>query len=298
MEDVELIPFAGPIRRQLGGALRARVAGPDAAKAAERIWLSPGPRWFTEADPIWRVHADASMFTGGIAALLLQSLHPQAMAGVAGHSGYRSDPWGRLQRTSHYLATTTYGTIDDATAAIDQVKTIHERVRGKDDKGRPYRASDPHLLRWVHVAEVWSFLRAFERYGSGTLTPAEADQYVAQAAVPARLLGGRDLPETVDELTAALADYRSELRPTPAARSSARFLLLNPPLPVPLRGGYWMIAMGGVRLLPRWARRDLRLPAIGPARTIESAAGQVSTATVRWAMTAIRREELAGTEAS
>ena len=100
------------------------------------------------------------MFAGGIASLLLQSLHPLAMAGVAGHSGYKSDPWGRLQRTSHYIATTTYGTIEDAEAAIARVRAIHERVRGRDERGRAYRASDPHLLLWVHVAEIDSFLRA------------------------------------------------------------------------------------------------------------------------------------------
>ena len=113
---------------------------------------------------MWRVHADASMFPGGVAALLLQSLHPLAMAGVAGHSGYKGDPWGRLQRTSHFLATTTFGTVEDAEATIARVRAIHERVRGRDPKGRPYRASDPHLLRWVHVAEAHSFLTAHQRY--------------------------------------------------------------------------------------------------------------------------------------
>ena len=95
---------------RLGAALRARVAGDDAAERARVIWGREGERWFTPEDPVWRVHADASMFPGGVAALLLQSLHPLAMAGVAGHSGYKGDPWGRLQRTSHFLATTTFGT--------------------------------------------------------------------------------------------------------------------------------------------------------------------------------------------
>ena len=261
MKDVELLPFVGPVRRQLGGALRARVAGPDAAKAAERIWLTPGPRWFTEDDPIWRVHADAAMFTGGISALLLQSLHPQAMAGVVGHSGYRSDPWGRLQRTSHYLATTTYGTIDDATATIEHVRSIHERVRGKDDVGAPYRASDPHLLRWVHVAEVWSFLHAFERYGAGTLTPEEADRYVAQTAVPAHRLGARDLPETVAEL-----DGRPRGLPPRTARHAGRPRLgpLPAAQPAPAdRAARWLLADGDGRRPPA---AELGPPRTAPAR--------------------------------
>ena len=92
---------------------------------------------------MWRVHADAAMFPGGVAALLLQSLHPLAMAGVAGHSGYKGDPWGRLQRTSHFLATTTFGTVEDAEAAIARVRGIHERVRGHDPTGPPLPGERP-----------------------------------------------------------------------------------------------------------------------------------------------------------
>ena len=183
------------VQRRLGLALRARVAGEDAPERAQRIWGTTGPRWFTPEDPIWRVHADASMFAGGIASLLLQSLHPLAMAGVAGHSGYKSDPWGRLQRTSHYIATTTYGTIEDAEAAIARVRAIHERVRGRDERGRAYRASDPHLLLWVHVAEIDSFLRAYQAFGARPLGPREMDRYVEQTAVAARLLGVPGAPD-------------------------------------------------------------------------------------------------------
>ena len=151
------------VQTALGHALVDRVAGEDRAARANVIWAAPGPRWFAPDDSIWIVHADASMFCGGITALLLQSLHPLAMAGVAGHSGYRSDPWGRLQRTSNYIATTTYATIPEAQAMIDKVRGIHERVRGKDEHGRPYRASDPHVLGWIHAAEAYAFLTAHER---------------------------------------------------------------------------------------------------------------------------------------
>ena len=193
---------------RLGAALRAKVAGDDAVDRAQTIWGRSGERWFTPDDPVWRVHADASMFSGGVAALLLQSLHPLAMAGVAGHSGYQGDPWGRLQRTSHFLATTTFGTVDDAEAAIARVRGIHERVRGRDPQGRPYQASDPRLLRWVHVAEAHSFLTAHQRYAVEPLAADEADRYVEQSAVVAGRLGATDLPLTVAELAVALAAYR------------------------------------------------------------------------------------------
>ena len=105
------------------------------------------------------------MFVGGIRALLLQTLHPAAMRAVSDHSGYRGDMWGRLNRTSHFLAVTTFGTAADAQASVDMVRRIHERVVGTMDDGTPYAASDPHLLAWVHLAEVDSFLRAHTVYG-------------------------------------------------------------------------------------------------------------------------------------
>src|SRR5664280_963738 len=153
------------VRRSVAIALRERVAGRDNAAKAAVIWDKPGQRWFTPADPIWRVHADASMFVAGVRALLLQSLHPLAMAGVAGHSGYKGDPWGRLQRTSFFLAVTTFGRAEDAEATIGKIRAIHARVQGVAPDGRPYAASDPHLLEWVHAAEIDSFLAAHQKYG-------------------------------------------------------------------------------------------------------------------------------------
>ncbi|MGN6753894.1 MAG: oxygenase MpaB family protein [Intrasporangium sp.] len=273
------------VQRQLGRSLRSRVAGDDAPERAQRIWGAEGPRWFTPDDPIWRVHSDASMFAAGITSLLLQSLHPLAMAGVAGHSGYKSDPWGRLQRTSHYLATTTFGTVPDAEAAIEKVQAIHERVRGRDHRGRPYRASDPHLLMWVHVAEIDSFLRAFQAFSAAPLTEADADTYVAQAGIPARRLGVVDPPTDVASLRAVLQAYRPELEATRAAREAAAFLLLNPPLPLAARAGYGTLAAGGLSVLPGWARWMLGIPLPDLASALLARPlGRLGTAAVRWGL--------------
>jgi hypothetical protein len=154
------------VRDALGSSLFEMVAGPDGPAERVRIHHTPGPRWFAEGRPIRRVHADASMFVGGLRALLLQSLHPLAMAGVAEHSNYRDDPWGRLQRTSTFLAETTFGSAVDAQRAVDHVRGIHRRVHGIAADGRSYTATDPHLLEWVHVAEADSFLRAYQLYGA------------------------------------------------------------------------------------------------------------------------------------
>jgi uncharacterized protein (DUF2236 family) len=273
------------LRRSVAMALRDRVAGEDNAARADLIWGKPGERWFIETDPIWRVHSDAAMFVAGIRALLLQSLHPLAMAGVAGHSGYKGDPWGRLQRTSTFLATTTFGTIEDAEALIARVRDIHEGVRGKAPDGRPYAASDQHLLKWVHIAETDSFLQAHQRYAVTPLTPAQADTYVAQSCVVATKLGVIDPPTTVAGVDSAIASYRPELAGTPAARDAARFLLLHPPLPWSARPGYGALAGAAVALLPLWARQHLALPHLPLAeRAITLPIGGAATSVIRWAL--------------
>ncbi|MGB7450436.1 MAG: oxygenase MpaB family protein [Ornithinimicrobium sp.] len=285
---------SGSVQVVIGQALRSKVAGDDAPHRAQRIWGAEGERWFTPEDPVWRVHADAAMFPAGVTALLMQMLHPMAMAGVAGHSGYKGDPWGRLQRTSNYLATTTFGTVSDAEDMIAHVRGIHERVRGRDARGRPYRASDPALLMWVHIAEVDAFLRGFQAYAAQPLTEAEADTYVCQAAVSAGKLGVIEPPSTVRELQAELAAYRPEMEATPAAREAARFLLLSPPLPWAARPGYGALAAGGVALLPTWAREMLGLPMPElVARWVGHPLGNLGAATVRWAMAGLERSRAA-----
>lgn len=271
------------LRLRLGGVLFEKVSGADGVAVRDRIHLTPGPRWFAPDSPVGRVHADASMFVGGLRALLLQSLHPLAMAGVAGHSGYRGDPWGRLERTATFIATTTFGTADDAQAMIDRVRSVHDRVRGKAPDGRPYRAGDPHLLTWVHAAEADSFLTAHQRFGERPLTGAEADEYVAQAARVARALGAVVVPETVAELRETIEAYRPELEASEAALDTVRFLLREPPLPRAARPPYALLAAGAVSTLPAWARDALDVDSWF-RRTLGRPAGSLATRAVRWGM--------------
>jgi uncharacterized protein (DUF2236 family) len=215
--------------------------------------------------------------------LLLQSLHPLAMAAVADHSGYRSDPWGRLQRTSHFIAATTFGRREDALAAIAKVRAIHGHIRGTATDGRPYAASDPHLLTWVHVAEVHAFLRAYETYGERPLDQAARDGYVADMALIAAELGVPDPPGNEAEARAAIRRYRPELAGTPQAREAARFLLWQPPLPLVLRPVYGGLGAAAVALLPRWARRELGIPALPLAdATLARPAGHLVVNAIRW----------------
>jgi uncharacterized protein (DUF2236 family) len=285
--DRSLDDAVARVRRALGGAIFERIAGADGVEQRSRLRRPDGERWFDPGSPITRVHGDASMFIGGLSALLLQSLHPLAMAGVDQHSGYRGDPWGRLARTSKFLAVTTFGTAADARRQIAAVRAVHRRVVGTAPDGRAYAASDPHLLTWVHICEVDAFLRSYRRYGADVLTAAEADEYVAQASRVAAALGAGTVPETVAELDAALEAYRPELASTPAARATARYLVATPPLPVALRPAYLPIAAAAVGLLPRWARWPLRLPWLPVTEaTVGRAAGESVTRVIRWALPA------------
>jgi len=273
------------VRRDVGERLFLRVAGPEGPRRRDRIHGAVGERWFDEGAEIRQVHGDASMFAGGIRALLLQSLHPLAMAGVMDHSGFEGDPWGRLQRTSLFLAVTTFGTAEDAEKMIAAIRRVHDTVVGTAPDGRPYSANDPHLLRWVHVAEIDSFLTAHKRYGARPLDQAGRDSYVAQTARVAEALGAVDAPRSEAELRAQLADYRAELTATPAARQTARFLLLRPPIPVLARAPYTALSAAAVSMLPRWARRQLLLPYLPVTEaTVVRGAGEVVTRTIRWAM--------------
>ncbi|MBM3684209.1 MAG: DUF2236 domain-containing protein [Actinobacteria bacterium] len=218
------------------------------------------PGLFEPDDVIWQLHAERSGVVGGLRALLLQTLHPVAMAAVSEHSAYRTDPWGRLHRTATFLAVTTYGTTSAAEATIARIRRVHDTVTGIAPNGLPYRANDPDLLAWVHATEVDSFLAAARRYGEHHYDRAAGDRYVADMATVGAALGVIDPPRTEDDLAAYLRDIRPDLHATPEAREAVRFLL-NPPMPARLRPAYAVVTAASVGLLPGWARRSLLLPA-------------------------------------
>jgi uncharacterized protein (DUF2236 family) len=271
------------LRTALAGAVRSRVAG-DPADVS--LFTAAGPRWFAADAAIRTIHADAAMFVGGLRALVLQALHPLAMAGVTAHSGYRGDPWGRLQRTSHFLAATTFGPVDIAERSVARVRAVHRTVRGTAPDGRTYRADDPHLLCWVHLAEVDSFIRAHRRFGAVALAAERYDEYVAEAGFVAAKLGVIDPPRSVAELRQLLAAYRPQLRGTPEARDTARFLLFTPPIPLLARPAYALIATAAVSMLPGWARMMLHLPPPLPIadEVVGRLAGEAATRVFRWTL--------------
>ena len=210
----------------------------------------------------WRVHGDPSMAIAGLRALLLQALHPVAMAGVAANSGYRDDPWGRLQRTIQYVGVTTFGTTEDADRAASRVRRLHQRLSAVDPAdGSIRRVDDPELLRWVHCCEVDSFLTTARR-GGLRLTAAQANRYLAEQVQSALLIGLE--PGMVPKTTTQLAGYFDDIRPQLRATRSAYeglCLLTAPPMRWWVRyatpaAPTWAALVGlGFGLLPGWARR-------------------------------------------
>lgn len=239
---------------------------------------------FPRDSPIWRVHGDVtSMMVGGVAALLLQMLHPAVLAGVWDHSNFRTDMLGRLRRTARFIALTTYAEKTEAAAAIGHVREIHSRVSGTLPDGAPYRADDPALLAWVHVTEATSFLAAWQRYGRKVLTRSEQDRYFEDFALVARELGASPVPETKTDADKLLAQMRPQLRATARSREVARIVLTQRP-PNPLAAPIQtMTFQAAVDLLPDWARHMHGLRARDVARPLVKAGTRALASTLRWA---------------
>ncbi len=245
------------LRERLGRGVRSMLAGSPEQPAFDST--TDEPRRFSPDSGMWAVHTDVAMLVGGLRALLLQTLHPLALAGVTQHSSYRTDPLGRLHRTGAFLGTTTFGTVAEADQAIATVRSIHARVQGTAADGRPYSALDPHLLAWVHCTEADSFLRARQRYGSSPIADDLADRYVAEIGEIGAALGVENPPQSQAELRARLQGYRDELATTHETRETVRFLI-TPPLPLPARAPYGVLFGAAVTMLPGFARRMLTLP--------------------------------------
>jgi uncharacterized protein (DUF2236 family) len=215
------------------------------------------PGLFGPQSVIWRVHCDfTSMLCGGVSALLLQMLHPLALAGVWDHSNFREDMLGRLRRTSQFVSVTTFGPTAEAERLIAKVRAIHLQVTGVSNDGRPYAASDPDLLTWVHVVESSCFLASHLRYRNPHLSHELQDRYYQETARVAAALGARDIPTS----RAAVADYLQRMRPQlvcdERTREVARILLAAPAPSALARPLGWLVMQAGIDLLPDWAQRQ------------------------------------------
>lgn len=215
----------------------------------------PGdPGLFGPSSVTWAVHSDLSMFVGGISAVMLQSLHPLAMAGVVQHSRFREAPLERLSRTSSFVGATTFASTGVAESIIDVVRRMHRGVVGVAPDGRPYDASDPALLRWIHVAETVSFLRAHQRYSPFPNRGADLDRYYREMAVVAEKLGATEVPVSRSQVRDYLRAVRPELVAGPEAADVMRFLRRPISADPASRAAHQLLVLAAEDLLPGWAR--------------------------------------------
>jgi uncharacterized protein (DUF2236 family) len=239
---------------------------------------APDPGLLGPDSVSWRVIGDAAAFVGGIRALIVQTAHPEVVAGVEQHSRYRDDPLGRLTRTSFYVTETTYGAMPEVERAVAMVRAAHRPVHGRSARDRPYSAGKPEMAAWVHNVLTESFLAAYQAYGRTPLTPDEADRFVEEQTRIGALLDADPLPVTADELRSWVTDH-PDLAATDDLRHAIDFLQ-HPPLSIPVRIGYRPLFNAAVATLPDRIVDLVGLSAPRRARDV----GRATTNSLRWAL--------------
>ena len=232
----------------------------------------------------WRVHGDVTtMMVGGVAALLLQMLHPAVLAGVWDHSNFREDMLGRLRRTARFIALTSYGGRDEAEAAIARVREIHHHVSGTLPDGTPYTADDPALLAWVHVTEASCFLQAWIRYGEPGMSEADQDRYYAEVGAIPEALGADPIPRSRAEAASLIAKMRPTLAVDERTREVAHLLLTQRAPKLSAAPIQAITFQAAIDLLPAWARTMHGLSGSTLTRPLVHAGTFGLARTLRWA---------------
>ncbi len=226
----------------------------------------------------WRVLGDSSVFLGGIRALVVQSAHPEVVAGVEDHSTYRADPLGRLSRTSVWVTETTYGAMPEVEAAVEVVRNAHRPVTGTSERGLPYSANRPEMAAWVHNVLTDSFLTAYREFGPEDMSESDADQFVAEQTRIGELLGADPLPRTARELTEWIVEHPD--RQVTKHQTSATGFLKSPPLSPPIKVGYRILFDAALTTIPEPLLTQLDLQPSSRAQTF----GSKTIDALRWAL--------------
>jgi uncharacterized protein (DUF2236 family) len=262
---------------------RVRAVFNDQARGEKPVVRRPDGL-FGPGSPVWRVHGDVTtMMVGGVAALLMQMLHPKVLAGVWDHSNFRNDMLGRLRRTARFVALTTYGSREEAEAAITRVRAVHDKVAGVLPDGTPYAATDPALLAWVHATEAKSFLDAWIRYAEPAMPMREQDRYFAEMVRLGEALGADPLPRSRAEAEALIETMRVQLSVSERTVEVARLVLRQRSSNLSIAPVQAVTFGAAVDLLPAWARAMHGLPDPVLARPLLRAGTLGLARTLRWA---------------
>lgn len=258
------LPLLHQLQSQIEGQIKAqlaqRVRAMTGATGDARDFLEPAgdPGLFGPDSAAWQVHGHfVAMMTGGLSSLMLQALHPRALAAVWDHSRFRTQLQARLGRTALFVATTTYGGSAAALQAMARVNRIHAQIRGHLPDGSPYEANDPELIRWVHLGETTSFLRAYQDLSLRPLGRARQDQYFAEMAQVGQGLGARGVPLTRHQALLQLQDFRPELRVDQRTRETIDLIENYPCAPLD-RPWVGLMVQAAFQMLPDWALEMLQ----------------------------------------
>lgn len=277
--------FAHALKTLAFNAIGGRVRAITGSKATLDDFASPAGDvgLFGPQSMAWRVHAHfTAMMVGGLSSLMVQSLHPRALAAVWDHSDFRHHLKARLGRTAYFVAATTYGGQEMALKAIGQVNAIHANIRGIDLQGQPYVANEPELIRWVHLVEVASFLGAYQHLARQPLSPRECDQYISEMTQVGHLLGAVDLPVTYARTQSELRGFAEVLRFDARARE---ILDVIQTYPTALHDKPWMalVLQCAFDLMPPWVLALMgKSPACEVQRHATRLAVQLSAEPVQW----------------
>lgn len=210
----------------------------------------------------------------GPRALLMQAAHPLAVEGLLAHTTELDDPYTRLRRTAEVMTAIGFESREKADRMTRRVRAMHRRARGELQvdagpypAGTPYAADDPALLMWVLFTLVDSGLVVYERFVA-TLDRDEKERYWADFRVVGNLFGLEDaeMPADLD----ALDRYREgmyasgDLFVSDWARTQARSIVLDPPVPIRLRPVVEAVNFVTVALLPAQIREQYGFSPLPP----------------------------------
>lgn len=255
-----------------------------AASSLDAFKLPVGdPGLFGPQSVVWKVHADFSaMMVGGLSSLMIQALHPRALAAVWDHSNFREQLKARLGRTALFVASTTYGSLAMATQSIDRVNAIHAKIEGTDQQGQPYKANEPDLLRWVHLIETMSFLNAYQHLAIRPLCLADCNCYVVEMNKVGQMLGATHLPNTLHELQQAIAQYESVLTFDQRTRETLQSIE-NYSVGFTERPFFHLILKSSFDIVPHWLLQKLQRTPAGCLQTnARRVALQIASQPVQW----------------
>lgn len=247
-----------PVRRRVE-SLAAHLLQPSDGPQVDFSAPAGEPALVAPDSISWQVFKNpATLFIGGVAAVILELAEPRVRTGVWEHTSFRRQPMARLQRTGLAAMMTVYGARTQTERMIAHVVRLHDAVQGVTPDGTPYRATDTDLLDWVQATASFGFLNAYHVYAR-PLTPEDRDRFYAEGAAAARLYGAEGAPMSEADQQAQFAAMAPRLEASPIVQEFLAIIAQVPVLPTPLRRLQSVMVRAAIDLVPAPIRDTLQL---------------------------------------